>query len=191
MLTKVIAVCVLPALALLGLRPSTNPRLLTEALQHDCGCGLQGWSTAIFSNGHFIDRTDLGVSAGVEIVFGSSAQLAEDRCDSECEPSGDGCGVYATFTVTDFGSLPGGKICVPLSSPAFFPLCTTSNSGGLYQCCRTGSTVGLEWHLETGCGGSLYGNAQLSAEIDQNGFQPLVANVAFGFDCTPCVVTPN
>lgn len=192
MLTKVIITCVPIALALPDVKPSTNPRLATEIMQQDCGCALQGWSSGSFSNGYSIDITEFGASAGVEITFGKSVQLSEDRCNSECVPSGQGCGLIAKFNITDFGSLPGGKICVPLASPAFFPLCTTSSVGSLYECCRSGQdTVGLEWHLETGCGGSLSGNAQLSAEIDGNGFQPLVASVAFGFDCTPCVVTPN
>ena len=192
MFFRMLSMLVPTTLGLFGLEPASNPGQTTAVVLDDCGCSLQAWSTGNFTNGRFVEFTDLGLSAGVEISIGASAVLSENRCDSECVPSGAGCGAFVTCNITDFGSLPGGKICVPLASPAFFPLCTTSSVGSLYECCRSGQdTGGLGRHLETGCGGSLYGNAQLSAEIDENGFQPLVADLAFGFDCTPCVATPN
>ncbi|MCC6786154.1 MAG: hypothetical protein IT457_25140 [Planctomycetes bacterium] len=162
----------------------------------DCTCNLVRWQTTGFTDGIKWTGTDLSDSIGLVVDGSIGVSYEGNACNAQCQPTGTGCAGSITFRISQFHGLPGHKLCVPLASPAFYPVCTDANNGaGGYQCCRTAAddytTVGLEWYIDTGCGNGAGVHAQLTTEFDGSGNQALVADLYGGFDCTACTLPPN
>lgn len=166
------------------------------ASSNDCSCQVVPWETTGFEDGVRWTTTELFDSLGVVLEGGVGDSYEGNQCTAQCQPTGTGCVGFISFSVSHFAGLPGQKLCVPLASPAFYPVCTDANNGaGGYQCCMTAAddytTVGLEWYIDTGCGNGAGVHAQLTTEFDGSGNQALVADLYGGFDCTACTLPPN